>query len=288
MMSYRLTWVAVGLLWMTAGCQPVGQQRLARIVVLISLDGATPAGIEAAPTPNIHQLLATGAQSYGAQSVPPYKTLPCHVAMLTGVGQAKHGIEQNGFTDPLPSVRVPTVFDAVDRARLDALMLADKYKLLTLRSGHYTPFEQVGAMLRRETRQHVPDFIFIHSAQPDVAGHAEGWGSPAYLDALARDDTMVGEVVDWLRARGVWNRALIIISADHGGHDKTHNGERPEDVVVPWIAAGGAVRTRSLPDGLRITDFAPTILYALGLPLPADLDGAPVRSLFEAATPAVR
>jgi predicted AlkP superfamily pyrophosphatase or phosphodiesterase len=288
MLRYRSRWIAWGVLGVLVGCQPAAQPRLARIVVLISLDGATPAGIEAAATPNLHTLMATGAQSHEAHSVPPYKTLPCHVSMLTGVEQARHGIEQNGFTDPLPAVRVPTLFDAVDRAGLDALMLTGKYKLLTLRSGHYAPLEQVGTLLRRETRHHVPDFIFIHSAQPDAAGHADGWGSPAYLDALARDDAMVGNVVDWLRTRGVWDRALIIVSADHGGHEKTHTGEQPEDTVIPWIVAGGAVRSHALPDGLRITDIAPTILQALGLPLPANLDGAPVRSLFETVAQPVR
>ena len=288
MLRYRSRWIALGLLGVLVGCQPVGRPRLARIVVLISLDGATPAGIEAAATPNLHTLIATGAQSHKAHSVPPYKTLPCHVSMLTGVEMGKHGVEQGGFTEPLPTIRVPTVFDVVDRAGLDALMLVGKYKLLTLRSGHYATHEQIGTLLRRETRHHVPDFILIHSAEPDAAGHANGWGSSAYLDALARDDAMVGDVMAWLRARGVWDRALIIISADHGGHEKTHTGEQPEDIVVPWIASGGAVRSHTLPDGLRITDIAPTILHALGLPLPADLDGAPVRSLFGTAAQPVR
>jgi predicted AlkP superfamily pyrophosphatase or phosphodiesterase len=283
MTFYRRRWIGLGLLLVVTGCQPAGHARLARTVILISLDGATPAGITAANTPHLHELLATGAQSRNAHSVPSYKTLPCHVSMLTGLQQAKHGITQNNFTDPLPVLSVPTVFDCADQAGLDALMLVGKYKLLTLRSGHYAALDQVATVLNRETRYHVPDFVFIHSAEPDATGHAEGWMSPAYLRAIERADAMVGEVVTWVRSKGVWDRTLILISADHGGYGKTHLGDHPEDTVVPWIASGGAVYGRSLPDGLRITDLAPTILYALDLPLPENLDGVPVTALFRTA-----
>ncbi|MFH0980212.1 MAG: alkaline phosphatase family protein [Planctomycetota bacterium] len=264
------------------GCQPAAQERFARTVVLISLDGATPAGIAQATTPHLHELLAQGVQSRDARTVYPCKTLPCHTSMLTGVEQAKHGVVQNDFADPLPVPAVPSVFDRLDDAGLDGLMIVGKYKLLTLRSGHYAPLDRVGVVLNRETRHHVPDFIFIHSAEPDVTGDAEGWMSPAYLRALERADEMVGEAVAWVRARGLWDQTLIIVSADHGGHEKSHKGDHPDDLVVPWIASGGAVRCRALPDGLRVTDIAPTVLYALGLPMPDNLDGAPATALFVA------
>ena len=272
--SIRL--LALCLLFTAAGCQPVARQRLARLVVLISLDGATPAGIAQADTPHIDELIACGAQSKHARTVAPYNTLPCHTSMLTGMELAGHGITQGHFTEPLPVPAVPTVFDHVDRAGLDALMIVGKYKLLTFRSGHYAPLEQVGTVLNRETKYHVPDFVFLHSAEPDTTGHGDGWMSPAYLRAIERADRMVGEVVGWIRAKRMWSRTLIIVSADHGGHDKTHNGEHPDDIIIPWITSGGALPSRVLPDGARIHDIAPTILHALGLPIPEHLDGAPV------------
>ena len=162
-------------------------------------------------------------------------------------------------------------------------MIAGKKKLLTLRSEHIAPLEEVGPLLRRETRDDVPDFIFIHSAEPDLTGHAEGWMSPAYLRAIERTDRMVGDVVAWVRAKGLWPRTLIILTADHGGHGKTHSGDHPDDVIIPWIASGGAVRCRTLPEGLRIHDIGPTVLYALGRPVPDNLDGVPATALFQPA-----
>ncbi|MCP4590835.1 MAG: sulfatase-like hydrolase/transferase [bacterium] len=278
------------LLAIAAGCHPPLDRspgagvRPVRTVVLISLDGATPRGIAAADTPNIDRLIALGAMSRNARTITPYKTLPCHTSMLTGVEVARHGVTQNSFSQPLPVPAVSTVFDHLDRAGKDALMIVGKYKLLTLRSGHFAPLARVGSVLRRETRYHVPDFVFLHSAEPDVSGHADGWESPGYLQAIHLADAMVGEAIDWLHEKNVWDDALVIISADHGGHEKTHTGEHPDDVHIPWIASGGALRECTLPDGLEIHDIAPTVLHALDLPVPLEMDGSVVTALWETAT----
>ena len=256
-----------------AGCHPATSARQARLVVLISLDGATPDGIAAANAPHLDELIAEGVQSRNARTIPPCKTLPCHVSMLSGVTAEKHGITQNDFSEPLPVVTVPTVFDAIDHAGLDALMIVGKYKLLALRSGHYAEVDQVAKILARETRHDVPDFVFIHSAEPDLAGHADGWMSPPYLDAIARADAMVGQVVDWVRGKGLWNDTLILVSADHGGSGKTHRVGKETDMMIPWIASGGQARGRTLPDGVMIHDIAPTVLMALGLPMPETCEG---------------
>jgi predicted AlkP superfamily phosphohydrolase/phosphomutase len=52
----------------------------------------------------------------------------------------------------------------------------------------------------------------------------------------------------------------------------------PEGV---FLAIGPGIRRGALVDGARIIDITPTILYALGLPVPEDLDG---RVLTEAFT----
>lgn len=269
------------LVIVVAGCDPARATRRARLVVLISLDGATPDGIAQADAPHLDALIAAGSQSRNARTVYPCNTLPCHIAMLSGVTPKTHGISQNKFSDPLPKVTVPTVFDAVDQAGLYALMIVGKYKMLALRSGHYADLDEVGPLLRRETRHHVPDFVFIHSAEPDLAGHAEGWMSPAYLAALSRADHMVGQVVAWVREKGMWDQTLLIVSADHGGSGKTHRSENESDMVIPWIASGGVARGKHLPDRAMIHDIAPTVLAALGLPIPDGCEGHALTPLVE-------
>lgn len=266
--------LCLGLL---AGCS--ARPPRAELVVLISLDGATPQGLVEADAPHTHALLAAGTQSRGARTIPPCKTLPCHISMLSGVTAEKHGITQNDSKEPLPTVPVPTVFDVLDDAGMDSLMIAGKYKMLALRSGHYAALDDIGHILRRETRRHTPRFVFIHSAEPDITGHEHGWMSPQYLDAIHRADRMVGEAVAWVRGRGLWDRTLILLSADHGGSGKTHKVGLESDMIIPWIASGGLARGRELPDGAQIHDIAPTVLAALGLPIPESCEGVAMAPL---------
>ncbi|MCX7643338.1 MAG: alkaline phosphatase family protein, partial [Armatimonadetes bacterium] len=130
-----------------------------------------------------------------------------------------------------------------------------------------------------------PNLMLVHFSDPDSAGHNYGWGnekkgvppSQEFLDALKRCDKATGEIVKALKRNGQWQKALVIITADHGGHDKTHGSADPEDVNIPWIAAGGlAARNGELRRQIKTMDTAATALAALGIRVPADWDGNPV------------
>ena len=54
------------------------------------------------------------------------------------------------------------------------------------------------------------------------------------------------------------------------------------------IARGPAVRRGDLPDGARIVDLAPTLLYTIGLPVPHQMDGRVLEELFDPAALAAR
>jgi arylsulfatase A-like enzyme len=74
---------------------------------------------------------------------------------------------------------------------------------------------------------------------------------------------------------------VIILSADHGGHDKTHGSTSLEDMHIPWIVWGKGVRKDyTITKRVSTCDTAATALWLLGIPLPEDLDGKPVTSAF--------
>jgi predicted AlkP superfamily phosphohydrolase/phosphomutase len=49
------------------------------------------------------------------------------------------------------------------------------------------------------------------------------------------------------------------------------------------LAQGPHIRRDARVEGANIIDVAPTILYALGMPIPSDMDGKPLMDLFEDA-----
>jgi arylsulfatase A-like enzyme len=122
---------------------------------------------------------------------------------------------------------------------------------------------------------------FVHFAEPDTAGHARGWMSIDYLDAVRKADRAVGRLLDTIEAEGRTASTAVIITADHGGSGSGHwlflNPEKPENVTIPWICVGPGV-----PAGLRIErvirtpDTAPTALAFLGLGAPEGIDGRAV------------
>jgi predicted AlkP superfamily phosphohydrolase/phosphomutase len=48
-----------------------------------------------------------------------------------------------------------------------------------------------------------------------------------------------------------------------------------------FLAAGPGIRQEGQIEGARIVDVAPTVLYALGLPIPEDMDGRPLLEIFD-------
>ncbi len=81
------------------------------------------------------------------------------------------------------------------------------------------------------------------------------------------------------RAFGAGNFTLIV-TADHGGHDRDHGTNDPEDMTIPWIAWGQRVRPGSLVHHVNTVDTASTILWLFGVPEPNNIAGHPVFAAF--------
>ncbi|HVS53376.1 MAG TPA: ectonucleotide pyrophosphatase/phosphodiesterase [Opitutaceae bacterium] len=133
-----------------------------------------------------------------------------------------------------------------------------------------------------------PHFMFIHLPSVDTVGHAKGWGSAEQLAQIAQADANVGRVLAALEHAGLRDSTVVIISADHGGAGLTHGPDDPRSRYIPWIVHGPSVRsgfdlTQEATLDLRTEDTCATACWLLGLALPANFDGQPVRVAFNAA-----
>jgi len=101
-----------------------------------------------------------------------------------------------------------------------------------------------------------------------------------YDGGIAYMDDQLGRLFAWLRDRGLYDRTLIVVTADHGeafgehfvmGHNRTlYEPELavPMIVKLPFSARTGVVET-----GVQHVDIMPTVLDVLGTPPPGQLQG---------------
>ena len=271
-----------------------------RHVVVVSIDGLRADAIEAAGARNLQRMMREGAYTLEAQTISPSKTLPSHTSMLTGVSPAKHGITWNSDrTDDVGRVKVPTIFDLADSTGLGVAAFFGKAKFHHLMGGSRSDFRAsapVGAEVllaprmvedvERYLKYRRPHLLFVHIADPDIAGHSIGWMSYPYRAAVRRADAAVGRILRAARAR-YGDDMVLIVTADHGGHGRTHGTDETVDKTIPWIAWGKGIVPGRISREVDTYDTAATVLWLLGIPRPDFWDGHAVTPAF-AFTPPVR
>jgi predicted AlkP superfamily pyrophosphatase or phosphodiesterase len=304
----------VGLVAFSFGMPSLWGSPGARHVFIVSIDGGKPAVISRSTMPVLQRLAADGACTWTASTVYPSLTLPAHASMLTGVAPSKHKILWNSWEPSAGEVRVPTVFSEAKQAGYSTAMFVGKEKFLHLvRQGTVDCFSynreqshelvkpiagtdqlersiSVAARIAAEDAAHYirakkPNLCFIHLTDPDDAGHEYGWGSPEQKRAFEEVDAALGLILKAIEDAGIVSESVIIVSADHGGHDKDHGLNIPDDMKIPWIAWGKDVsRGITINGPVNTCDTAATALWLLGIRLPDSLDGKPVFAAFEPQT----
>lgn len=110
-------------------------------------------------------------------------------------------------------------------------------------------------------------------------------------------DRWLGELLDFLRRRGLDKRTILVLTSDHGeqlgeegrpapfgdGFYNVHGHTLHEELVhVPLIIRlPGQKAGRRIPQVTASIDVMPTILDVLGLPVPPEVQGRSLRPLWE-------
>lgn len=257
-------------------------------VILISMDGAAPYVIQKAEMPTFKDMAQKGAISWTAQTINPSITLPSHTSMVTGVGPEKHGILWNDWFPERGVVSVATIFSRAKAHGVKTALVASKEKFRHLeipRSlDHLSIVSQSAPKLVDAAisvlKKEKPGLTMIHFRDPDYAGHSYGWGSSQQKAALNLVDQALAKLLKSLEELNIMKDTVIIISADHGGHGRTHGTNMKEDMTIPWLAYGYKVIPGLQPQEIRTIDTAATILWIMGIEIPASFQGKPVRSAF--------
>lgn len=120
-----------------------------------------------------------------------------------------------------------------------------------------------------------------------VTDAARRWLTAVYHAEVAYMDEQIGRLFAGLKRRGLYERAWIVVVADHGellGEDgRVSHAFRldPELVQVPLLVKvpgqrAGSGGGRRAPDLTSVADLFPTLMAAAGVAVPAGLDGRPL------------
>lgn len=275
-----------------------------RRVLVISIDGLRPDLLLLADCPHIRGLIERGSYTFWAQTTPMGNTLPSHTSMMTGRDIIHHGIYWN--TSDIPEgveytyPQAPTLFALAHDRGYSTALIAGKSKFRTFaRPGTVDALwapddaddtddgDEVTCRHALELiASDAPQVMLLHLGDVDNVGHRDGWGSPEQLRAIERADTCVGHVIDALQTSGLLEQTLVILTSDHGGWRKVHNGFDPRGLHIPWIITGPGVRPGydlTLEKDLTIhtEDTFATACQFLEIELPDACQGKPITAAFE-------
>ena len=249
-------------------------------VILISVDGCRADALAACGHPFVAELKRRAAYTFTGRTVFPSVTLPCHLSLFHSVPPQRHGTLTNDYVPPVRPV--PGLFEQLSAAGCRCAMyygwepLRDvaRPKSLTW-SGYFNAYADehtdgiLTDMALQRIARHQPDFVFLYMVETDEkGGHDSGWMTDTYMDYIRRAMDHVQRVVE-----AVDKEYTVIVTADHGGHDRTHGTDLPEDMTIPMFFLGKPFAPGEQPENVSILDLAPTIADLMGVPATEEWEG---------------
>lgn len=150
------------------------------------------------------------------------------------------------------------------------------------------------ALKHLEQHREGPTFLYTHwldAHDPYNAAGTEGSDFARYLGEIQLCDSSVGRLIDELQQRKLWDRTVLVVTADHGEalgeHGIPHHGGGLYDVLVrvPLIVSVPGVASRRVDEPVTTLDLAPTLLDLLGLPTPGEYMGQSLVGFLRGKTP---
>ncbi len=233
--------------------------------------------IERDELPNFKRFQTEGAWTNNARNDDDVTvTLPNHTTMMTGrsvKGPGGHDWTKN--TDPSrgetlhnqkrhDGTYIASVFDVAHDHGLRTVLMSGKTKFSLYRDSYDAAHGAACAGKPNYGRNKIDCFVydkscesmttrfvaamkekpfqyaFLHYADPDAVGHAHGWGSDAYQQAIRKVDAQLGRLFQLIECSGqLRGKTTIFLSADHGGKDHNHaNNLLPEVYTIPVYVWG--------------------------------------------------
>lgn len=247
--------------------------------LLILVDGMRPDSIPKCGHPFLSRLMQKSTYTMQASTVMPSVTLPCHTSLFFSVDPERHGITTNDWTPPVrPIVGLADLvakYEGKAGSFYNWEQLRDLARPGSLDCCYYESLQSFPDSDMRVTNKAIdyieesaPDFVFLYLGVTDEAGHTYGWMTEKYMEAVAEASACIEKIYEVVK-----KDYSVIITADHGGHERAHGLNIREDMTIPLILSGSHFESGKILAKANIKDIAPTIASIMGLPKPREWEG---------------
>lgn len=227
-----------------------------KTVLIVSIDALHPAALSKKTSPTLDRLMHSGRYTLEGQSVTPPQTLIAHTAMMTGLTPQQSGKQDNDWKPGLPQVARETVFDLAKQRGYQTAYFYAKPKLGYLINAAVDEhalarddgIDRARVFFGKTGRR----FVFLHISGLEDEGVDAGWLSDDYLDELTFIDMMLAPLLDDVAKRG---RYLVLVTSDHGGHERQHGTLHPDDFKLPLIMAASHALPPLAPGVFPVTEL---------------------------------
>lgn len=251
-------------------------------VFMILIDGLRSDALVAADHPFVKELMQTSRYAIESRSVMPSVTLPCHMSIFHSVEPSRHGSITNTYAPQVRPIRglcevlsgagkkVDFYYDWEPLRDLSRPLSLNRSDFISGRNNGYDASDQIltDRAAARIQAGDIVDFTFFYLCFVDESGHKYGWMSKEYMDSVKASldraqklAAMLPEDVD------------LILTADHGGHDRSHGTDADTDMKVPLFLRGQGITPGAMECDSCIIDIAPTVVKRMDLPADPDWEG---------------
>lgn len=249
-------------------------------VILISIDGMRPDGLLACGHPFVETMLKTASYTLNGTSVFPSVTLPCHMSIFHSVPPERHGITTNQYMPPVHPIT--GLMEQIKMAGGSCTMyygwepIRDVSRPLSLVSATFIKARAredsdrlLTARALEDIRTIAPDFVFLYLVETDEkGGHDHGWMSNEYLKTIHTAIECLETVI-----RQCGEGYTVIVTADHGGHNRSHGKDIPEDMTIPMFFFGPDFTPGERTDTPGLLDIAPTVAKIMEISADPEWEG---------------
>lgn len=278
-------------------CKETAQtEPIASHVFLIGLDGWGSWCMETGKCPFIREMMQEGSYTLNKRAVLPSSSGPNWAAMMNGTPVEATGIISNNATpDFKPLVLTehnaqPTFFHQLKQVCPEAEtgVICEWGDFLNYTDPACVDYqkkihdpETFTEAVVEESVQYIqekkPVLCFIHIDALDHKGHANGQGSPEYYAELPLVDSRVQRIVEGIKAAGIYEDSIILLTSDHGHLGTGHGGTSMLEMETPFVIWGkGVKKNHEIQETVLEYDIAATVAKILNLPVPQSWRGIPM------------